>query len=160
MAMKIRHSLVLTGAIALWAASFSTAQAHHRAGHGGGPSSSGTSPSEVVSTSADVVTLTTAQQTFLESLIDGSSDEYGLISEDMRDEIQSQIDTLPPGIQQRLARGRELPPGIAKKVTLPQQVNEELDIDDALEIVVVGPNIVILDPFTNQIVGLLADLLL
>ncbi len=78
----------------------------------------------------------------------------------MRDEIQSQIDTLPPGIQQRLARGRELPPGIAKKVTLPQQVNEELDIDDALEIVVVGPNIVILDPFTNQIVGLLADLLL
>jgi hypothetical protein len=162
--MRQQQLVALVGAIILSGSIATGAVAHHRQGHGGGPPAQTTEPSansQTTSTPANLAsyaTLTTAQRTFLASLLRGTSDYDYLITETLRDEIQSQIDTLPPGIQRQLARGHELPPGIAKKVTLPVTVNNQLGVDDDLEIIVLGPNAVIVDPLTDQVIDLLSNI--
>lgn len=143
----------------------SAAQAHHRSGHQGGP------PHRVQQTyeegrryteesnSYEDVALTTAQRTALISLFQDTGDDI-VITRRTRQEIQAQIDTLPPGIQRRLARGRSLPPGIAKKISLPTQVNRYIDLRDDVQIIVVDRDVVVVDPVTDLIVDILRDVLL
>lgn len=84
--------------------------------------------------------------TLLDILL-GTDDDYAdLISEELRLEILDDIDTLPPGIQRQLARGRGLPPGIAKKHRIPASVLPLLDLEPDTELLIIGDNIVIVDP--------------
>lgn len=148
-------TLVGTSAILIGTIAAQGVKAHHRDWHqGGSPSST----SDTITTE-EAITLTAAQRTFLDSLLNGTSDQNYLLTEEMREEIQAQIGTLPPGIQRRLARGRALPPGIAKKVTLPEQVNEEIGLDENLEITILGEDIAIIDPVTDLVVDLLQGIL-
>lgn len=142
-----------------------TAQAHHRSGHSGGSPSSrnssyrqrpSTEPAEASSLEGEGI-LSTAQRELIEDLFQDNND---IIDTQTRRDIQSQIDSLPPGMQRRLARGRELPPGIAKKVDLPAHVNEYVGLDDNVRIVVVGRDAVVVDPVTELIVDVLRQVLL
>ena len=83
-----------------------------------------------------------------------------MLSSDIRADIQSQIDSLPPGIQRRLSRGRRLPPGIAKKVSLPEQVNEQIDLDEDIRIIVVGSDVAVVDSTTELIIDVIRDVFL
>ena len=158
-----------------------TAQAHHRSGHNGGlphrpyhQSEPGRSTTEAeTDTEHDTrrvdkkdarreesaPELTAAQRTFIESLLQNADDET-LLSADVRADIQAQIDALPPGIQRRLARGRRLPPGIAKKVYLPEQVNEQIDLNEDIRIIVVGRDVAVVAPVTDLIIDVIRDVLL
>lgn len=162
-----RYFLATASLMAVSTASLfsSSAQAHHRPGHQGGP------PHRVQQTEEresrytedtdnyEGVALTTAQRTALISLFQDTGDDI-IITRRTRREIQEQIDTLPPGIQRRLARGRSLPPGIAKKVSLPTQVNRHIDLSDDVQIIVVDRDVVVVDPVTDLIVDILRDVLL
>ena len=146
------------------------AQAHHRSGHNGGPPHSRESDrsdeaSEIRSRNDSdrelAAPLTTAQKTLLSELLrDTNYPDAVVIDGDTRAEIQSQIDSLPPGIQRRLARGRSLPPGIAKKVSLPTAVNEQLDLNEDLQVIVVGRDVAVVDPVTGLIIDILREVLL
>lgn len=84
--------------------------------------------------------------TLLDILL-GTNDDYAaLISEELRLEILDDIGALPPGIQRQLARGRGLPPGIAKKHRIPVSVLPLLDLEPDTELLIIGDNIVIVDP--------------
>lgn len=86
-------------------------------------------------------------------------DRYSyLVSPTIRREIYNQINSLPPGIQKRLAKGKGLPPGIAKRITLPHTINDRLDLSRDIDIVVLGSNVVILDPLTGVVIDLLRDI--
>ncbi|MGF1539983.1 MAG: hypothetical protein ACFCU5_05945 [Pleurocapsa sp.] len=88
-----------------------------------------------------------------------SRDRYSyLVSPTIRLEIRNQINSLPPGIQKRLAKGKGLPPGIAKRIILPRTINDRLDLSRDIDIVVLGGNVVILDPLTGVVVDLLRDI--
>ena len=141
------------------------AQAHHRSGHNGGPPSSrgaATQPStdydsEAVSLDDDILDAT--QRSLIEALLQDTNDTL-IIDTRTRRDIQAQINSLPPGIQRRLARGRALPPGIAKKVNLPTRVNEHIGLEDNVQIVIVGRDAVVVDPVTGLIVDVLRQILL
>lgn len=62
--------------------------------------------------------------------------------------------TLPPGIAMNLARGKTLPPGIAK-VYLPQNLVGTLPVYPGYEYLAVGPNVIL----ANTNTGLIADVL-
>jgi hypothetical protein len=86
-------------------------------------------------------------------------DRYSyLVSPKIQRDIYSQIDSLPPGIARRLAKGKGLPPGIAKRIILPRTINDRLDLSRDIDIVVLGSDVVILDPLTGVVVDLLRDI--
>lgn len=163
-----QYFLVLTsfGLVSASVLFSSAAQAHHRSGHGGGP------PHRVQQGSAQQETvyiepvdfrtspLTTAQRTAITSLFQETNDDYTIISRELRQDIRAQFNSLPPGIQRRLAQGRGLPPGIAKKIYLPTQVNRRIDLDDNVRIVVIDRNVVVVDPVTELVVDILRNVLL
>jgi len=64
---------------------------------------------------------------------------------------------LPPGIAKKLARGKPLPPGIAKKVLPPDLV--AVLPPSPYQRVLVGPNVVLLDPGTGLVVDILLNIL-
>ncbi len=156
------------------------AQAHHRTGHSGGPphrshptesvqeEHSSQAESDAISqaesdedfqAASTALTLTAAQRAAIASILQDTNDET-ILSPAIRGDIQSQIDSLPPGIQRRLARGRALPPGIAKKVSLPSRVNEQIDLGENVQIIVLGRDVVVVDPVTDLIVDIIRDVLL
>lgn len=102
--------------------------------------------------------LTRDRNALLVDIIYGIGEHSELISEDLRAEIVGDFNSLPPGIQRRLARGRSLPPGIAKKYLLPVSVLPVLDLDPDTTLVVVGRNVLILNP-QNIVVDLVENLL-
>jgi hypothetical protein len=61
--------------------------------------------------------------------------------------------------QRRLARGRSLPPGIAKKIYLPTQVNQQIDLDDNVRIIVIGSDVAVIDPVTELVIDIVRDIL-
>ncbi len=100
-----------------------------------------------------------AQRERLISVIRGTDSQSYLITEVQRLEITRQYASLPPGIRKKLARGKGLPPGIAKKLVLPTTVNTYLGIPTNRNIIIVGRNIVLLDPVSDRVLDILLDVL-
>jgi hypothetical protein len=69
--------------------------------------------------------------------------------------MSAQVSSLPSGIQKNLLRGKGLPPGIAKKVLLPVTVVRYINLPASTNIVVVGSNIVVIDPIKNIILDII-----
>ena len=63
------------------------------------------------------------------------------------------VEALPPGIVKKLARGKPLPPGIAKRA-LPRDLVAALPVRDGFEISICGDRIVLLEAS-----GLIVDIL-
>jgi hypothetical protein len=63
------------------------------------------------------------------------------------------VKPLPPGIARNVARGKPLPPGIAKQ-RIPADLSRRLVARPGYEFLIVGENIVLIDP-----VGIVVDLL-
>ncbi len=163
---KVFVKLALISAVVTATHYPATAQAHHRPGHAGGPPHRTTTEAqngseEAISQDALSTPLTADQRVYITNLLrDPNHPDAALITSGTRSDIQSQLSSLPPGIQRRLARGRSLPPGIAKKVFLPASINDRIDLNDNVRIVVVGPDVAVIDPVTGLIVDLLRQILL
>lgn len=95
------------------------------------------------------------QRAQLTDLLSGRVVNNEVLDANTCDLIDSQISSLPPGIQKRLARGKGLPPGIAKKVILPKTVNTYLNIPAQYELIVIGANVVLYDSVTTIVVDLI-----
>ncbi len=86
------------------------------------------------------------------------------LSKDVRVQIQqfyssrtaSGAEALPPGIRKRLARGKELPPGIAKQV-VPTGLRSRIELPAGFEIVEVGLDILLVEIATDIVHDLLMD---
>jgi len=120
-------------------------------------------PTTVIITPAPVnqtvMVFSPAQKDQLITVIRGTGSEAYLLTEAQRLEITRQYASLPPGIRKNLARGKGLPPGIAKKLVLPTTVNTYLGIPTDRNIIVLGRNIVLLDPVSDRILDILFDVL-
>jgi len=102
---------------------------------------------------------TPVQRDELVSIIRGTGSQAYLITEAQRLEISRQYASLPPDIRKNLARGKGLPPGIAKRFVLPTRVNTYLGIPTNRNIIIVGRNVLLLDPVSDRIVDILLDVL-
>ena len=86
------------------------------------------------------------------------------LSADIRTQIQSyytahpvaDAQSLPPGIRRNLARGKPLPPGIAKKVA-PPELASRVRLRDGYELVEVGLDVFLVEVATNVIHDVLMD---
>ncbi len=112
-----------------------------------------------VPVSQSVIVFSPVQRSQLISVIRGTGREAYLLTEGQRLEIVRQYAALPPGIRKNLARGKGLPPGIAKKFILPTAVNTYLGIPANHNIIVVGRNVILLDPVSDRILDVLLDVL-
>jgi hypothetical protein len=106
-----------------------------------------------------VMVFSPVQKNQLIGVIRGTGSEAYLLTEEQRLEIVRQYAALPPGIRKNLARGKGLPPGIAKKFILPTTVNTYLGIPTNRNIIVLGRNIVLLDPVSDRVLDILFDVL-
>lgn len=68
------------------------------------------------------------------------------------------VEELPPGIRRNLARGKPLPPGIARK-SAPTDLQAALHIADGYEIVEVGLDVFLVEVATNIIHDVLMDVI-
>ena len=68
------------------------------------------------------------------------------------------VRALPPGIRKNLARGKPLPPGIAKK-TLPAQLESALPLRDGYQRVQVGVDVLLVEIATGIIHDVLMDVI-
>ena len=71
---------------------------------------------------------------------------------------RSEVEALPPGIRRRLERGKELPPGIAKK-SAPPDLRARLDLPAGYEIVEVGLDVLLVEVATNIVHDVLMDII-
>ncbi len=86
------------------------------------------------------------------------------LTADMRAQIQSyyaahpvaDAQSLPPGIRRNLARGKPLPPGIAKKVA-PPELASRVRLRDGYALVEVGLDVFLVEVATNVIHDVLMD---
>jgi hypothetical protein len=99
--------------------------------------------------------LNQVQKTNLINLLRRRDNDNYILNPDIRIEISNQINSLPPGIQKRLMRGKPLPYGIAKKVILPQEVNNYLKLPQDYRIIVLGSSIIVLNSSDNVILDIL-----
>lgn len=76
-----------------------------------------------------------------------------------RDNASPGLEALPPGIRKNLARGKPLPPGIAKQV-LPSTLEGMLPIREGYRRVAVGADIILIEIATGLIVDILAEVIL
>jgi hypothetical protein len=106
----------------------------------------------------NLIGLNDRQKERLINLLRGGSRNDYVLNPAIRIEIRDRANSLPPGIQKRLARGKSLPPGIAKKILLPYDVNNYLDLSPDVRIVVLGSSVVIVDPLTNIVWDILDDI--
>jgi len=65
--------------------------------------------------------------------------------------------TLPPGIRRNLARGKPLPPGIAKKVA-PPELGARVQLPSGYELVEVGLDVLLVEVATHVIHDVLMDI--
>jgi hypothetical protein len=63
---------------------------------------------------------------------------------------------LPPGIRKRLARGKGLPPGIAKKA-VPDGLRSRIRLPEGYEIVEIGLDVLLVEVATNIVHDVLMD---
>ena len=66
------------------------------------------------------------------------------------------IEGLPPGIRQRLARGKPLPPGIAKQV-VPAGLRSRVHVPDGYRLFEVGLDVLLVEVATNVVHDVLMD---
>lgn len=71
---------------------------------------------------------------------------------------QPEVEALPPGIRKRIAKGKPLPPGIAKKAS-PQALLSELTVPDGYELVEVGVDVMLVELATDIIHDFLMDVI-
>jgi hypothetical protein len=65
---------------------------------------------------------------------------------------------LPPGMRNRLARGKALPPGIAKK-SLPPELGARLAVPSGYEVIEVGLDVLLVEVATNVVHDVLMDII-
>lgn len=107
-----------------------------------------------------VVSFTNSQRTVLTNLLQGNCDCNYLLTNTFRTQVNSQVRSLPPGIQKQLLRGKGLPPGIAKKLlVLPKQVNTYINVPAQYELAVIGSNVVLLNQARTIVVDLITNIL-
>ena len=88
------------------------------------------------------------------------------LSTDVKSEIRSYYEArgstgaeaLPPGIRRNLARGRPLPPGIAKK-TAPPELRQRVPIADGYDLVEVGLDVFLVEAGTSIIHDIVLDVI-
>lgn len=88
---------------------------------------------------------------------DPPSIEEQLIQRLLREYGAPRADSLPPGIERNLARGKPLPPGIAKRFDGP--ITNELPHYPGYEWQRVGADVVLIDAATRVVVDILVDAL-
>ena len=118
-----------------------------------------TTTTTTTSTSTQLLSLTALQRTQIVEIIHGTSTSSNLINDSLRQQILTQVNSLPPGIKKNLARGKGLPPGIAKKVLLPATVVNHVSLPANTNIIVVGSNVVVIDPIRNIILDIISNIL-
>lgn len=90
-----------------------------------------------------------------------------VLTSDMRVEIRDyydrhpvgDVEALPPGIRMRLARGKPLPPGIAKK-TVPGDLRSRLRLPDGYQVIEVGLDVLLVEVATAVVHDILTDAIL
>lgn len=82
--------------------------------------------------------------------------EREVIVEFFRGQPSTGMEALPPGIRRRLARGKPLPPGIAKQV-LPAGLEQRLPVRDGYQRVQVGVDVLLVEVATGIIHDVLMD---
>jgi len=123
------------------------------------PETTTTTTTSTTSTSIQPRTLTSVQRTQILEIIRGTSTSSYLINDGLRQQIFAQVSSLPPGIQKKLLRGKGLPPGIAKKVLLPVTIVRYVNLPVNTNIIVVGSNVVVVDPIKNIILDIISNIL-
>ena len=118
-----------------------------------------TTTTTTTSTSVQLISLTTLQSNQIVDIIRGTGTHSYLINTGLRQQIFTQVSSLPPGIKKNLARGKGLPPGIAKKVLLPATVVNHVSLPANTNIIVVGSNVVVFDPIKNIILDIILNIL-
>lgn len=103
------------------------------------------------------MSFSSGQRTQLTALLSGRVVRNDVLSVSTRNLIASQISSLPPGVKKRLARGKGLPSGVAKKVILPKTVNTYLNIPAQYELVVMGSNVVLCDSATKIVIDFITQ---
>ena len=100
----------------------------------------------------------------------GKKDDGGLVEitlsvgerESIRDYYSANPDpdaqALPPGIRKKLARGKPMPPGIAKK-GLPKGLAPALSVPDGYDVVEVGLDVLLVEVATGIIHDVLMDVI-
>lgn len=84
--------------------------------------------------------------------------DRAIIREFYASHTQPGVETLPPGIRRNLARGKPLPPGIAKRVP-PQDLRSRIRIPERFEIVEVGLDVFLVEAATGLIHDVLMDVI-
>lgn len=106
------------------------------------------------------VNFTSSQRTVLVDLLRGNCSCNTLVSNSVRTQIVSQAQSLPPGVQKQLLRGKGLPPGIAKKlIPLPKQVNSYINVPTSYDLFVVGSNVVLINQVNFVVVDFISNVL-
>ena len=70
----------------------------------------------------------------------------------------SNVESLPPGIRRNLARGKPLPPGIAKR-SAPPELASRVRLRDGYELVEVGVDVFLVEVATNMVHDVLMDVI-
>lgn len=68
------------------------------------------------------------------------------------------VEALPPGIRRNLARGKPLPPGIARK-SPPAELRSQLHLRDGYELVEVGLDVFLVEVATGVVHDVLMDVI-
>ncbi len=118
-----------------------------------------TTTTTTTTNTSQTTTFTTSQTTQIVEIIRGTSASSYLITDSLRDQIYAQQASLPPGIRKNLLRGKGLPPGIAKKVKLPIEVCNQVNLPENTNIIVVGSNIVLVNSITNVVLDIVFNIL-
>jgi hypothetical protein len=87
-----------------------------------------------------------------------------VLTKDMRVEIHDwyaghpvgNVEALPPGIRMRLARGKPLPPGIAKKVA-PSGLRSRIRVPNGYQVYEVGLDVLLVEVATGIVHDILMD---
>jgi hypothetical protein len=70
----------------------------------------------------------------------------------------SNVEALPPGIRRNLARGKPLPPGIAKR-SPPAELVSHVHLRDGYQLVEVGVDVFLVEVATNIVHDVLMDVI-
>lgn len=87
-----------------------------------------------------------------------SVEMQGLVRDFYASRPASGLEALPPGTRKNLARGKPLPPGIAKK-TAPPELLSRLQLPVGYELVEVGLDVLLVEAATGVIHDVLMDIL-
>jgi len=146
-------TVALAATLALFAAGSALAQGQSQGKGGGKPAHAG-APKNHGKPAGDATTAATA------AVIAGA-----LLSERDRVTIHRYFEQhprpatdLPPGIAKNLARGKPLPPGIAKR-GVPNDLRSRLSIPAGYELQTVGTDVVLIEAGTRVLADILRDVL-